>query len=56
MDEAMIQLKLSQKKKAVWIQNAIRSAKVAGVHNFQMDPKRMIVCKSNSGVLLIYFC
>jgi ribosomal protein L22 len=43
VDEAIIQMALSQKKKALYVKYAIQNARRAGIHNFQMDPKRMIV-------------
>lgn len=48
VDEALIQLKLHRKKGARFAHHAIKSAKSAAVHNFNMDPSRLVVSHLNA--------
>ena len=49
--EALIQLKLSPKPKAVYVFNCIRNARTAAINNFGMDQDRLIV-----GALWVFLC
>jgi large subunit ribosomal protein L22 len=48
--EALLQLRLSIKGKARYVANCIRNAKQAGIHNFDMDPTRMVVAEAYTSV------
>jgi len=43
VDEALTQLRLSRKRKAVIVFNVLRTARVHAINNFRMDPARLVV-------------
>lgn len=47
VEEALIQLKLHRKKGARFVYHAVKSAQSAAVHNFNMDPSRLVVSHLN---------
>lgn len=47
-DEAMIQMRLSSKKKAVFVENCIRNACVHAVNNYNMDRSRLVIDEINA--------
>ena len=54
VDEALIQCRLSPKRKAALVANCIRAAAVAGVNNFQMERARLYVAEAVVGRGLCY--
>lgn len=48
MNEALIQLKMSQKRNAVYIAKCIKNATIAGMNNFHMDYDRLIVSMAHA--------
>jgi ribosomal protein L22 len=46
VDEALVQLRFAQKRKAVFVANAIRHAAMNGIRQYQMDRSRLFVAQA----------